>query len=426
MKDKLSALKKKFSSWIDGRRENFSGWNTKRKEKCAEWGVGVKKGVSDLRAKLKKGSANAGACVKNGFSSLKKSVFSLGSKLKAGYSALALKLKNFSWKTEFSKLKKIPMPKDLSFLKKFSFLLILEGLICVGYCLLGQALPDLFGDAVVFPFRQIAVGLRALSLSGSAGNFAAIVLYVLFCLLPAGYLGVCLWKRDFHWTDSCLILLTLLLFPAMYLFINPQFLPSYPAMDAIVGVALYSLLFGYVTLRVVLLFFRSEDIELLQWLNALLGVIAALLVLKICGTELSAMLRRMQSVRESNPDVSLWLTDFFLILRYIFTVLPDFFCCILLLDARGLLKKMHTAPDSPAVVKHAHRLSVKCGVLLAIQVIFSMALNLAQLLLVRYLRTVDSTLFLPLGTMTLVLTLLLAARFIRSHKVLKDENDSFI
>ena len=34
------------------------------------------------------------------------------------------------------------------------------------------------------PFAPIGAGLRALSLSGSGGNTAAVALYVLLCLLP--------------------------------------------------------------------------------------------------------------------------------------------------------------------------------------------------------------------------------------------------
>lgn len=39
-----------------------------------------------------------------------------------------------------------------------------------------------------FPFKQIALVLRTLSLSGSFGNAAAIVLYIVLCSSPVFYM----------------------------------------------------------------------------------------------------------------------------------------------------------------------------------------------------------------------------------------------
>ena len=42
----------------------------------------------------------------------------------------------------------------------------------------------LYSDLITFPFEQLGMGLRKLSLSGSAGNTAAIIAYILICLVP--------------------------------------------------------------------------------------------------------------------------------------------------------------------------------------------------------------------------------------------------
>ncbi len=42
----------------------------------------------------------------------------------------------------------------------------------------------LYSYLITFPFEQLGMGLRKLSLSGSAGNTAAIIAYILICLVP--------------------------------------------------------------------------------------------------------------------------------------------------------------------------------------------------------------------------------------------------
>lgn len=73
------------------------------------------------------------------------------------------------------------------------------------------------------PFVSFGKGLRALSLSGSAGNGAAIALYVLFCSIPA-LVALVAFCRDKKFTASklLLVLLSAYLFAMIYLLINPN------------------------------------------------------------------------------------------------------------------------------------------------------------------------------------------------------------
>lgn len=76
---------------------------------------------------------------------------------------------------------------------------------------------------VYLPFALLGKGLRALSLSGSGGNAAAIVLYVLICLIPA-LVALVAFFRDKKFTVAKLILVLLsgYSFAMMYFFINPN------------------------------------------------------------------------------------------------------------------------------------------------------------------------------------------------------------
>ena len=63
--------------------------------------------------------------------------------------------------------------------------LVVEAVGCVIFCLLRGEVPGVFSGVAAFPFEQIGMGLRWLSLSGGIGNGAAIVLYILLSLFRA-------------------------------------------------------------------------------------------------------------------------------------------------------------------------------------------------------------------------------------------------
>ncbi len=76
------------------------------------------------------------------------------------------------------------------------------------------------------PWEGLSAVLRALSLSGAAGNAAAFLLYVLISLLPAILLGIVLRKekRGMKGEDVWLLILSAYTFYLLYVFINPVLL----------------------------------------------------------------------------------------------------------------------------------------------------------------------------------------------------------
>ena len=103
----------------------------------------------------------------------------------------------------------------------------------------GESLASL----AAFPFAQIGLGLRWLSLSGAVGNGLAIGLYVLLSLIPLIALGV-IWRRGkLRQADALLAVLSALLFWVLYLMVNPGLLTAWLNLAAggIVGRAVLGL-----------------------------------------------------------------------------------------------------------------------------------------------------------------------------------------
>ena len=100
-------------------------------------------------------------------------------------------------------------------------LLSIEAAACVLFCILQRSVSGFFSTIVAFPFEQLGEGLRALSLSGGAGNAAAILFYVLLSLIPAGIWLILKKKQKTMPIDFTLFLLSVLLFVVLYYMINP-------------------------------------------------------------------------------------------------------------------------------------------------------------------------------------------------------------
>jgi hypothetical protein len=67
-------------------------------------------------------------------------------------------------------------------------LLVLEAALCITLSLAKNSFGGAFSALLAFPFEQIGLGLRLLSLTGKLGNSIALTLYAAFCLLPAFFL----------------------------------------------------------------------------------------------------------------------------------------------------------------------------------------------------------------------------------------------
>lgn len=315
--------------------------------------------------------------------------------------------------------------------KAFIFFLACEAVLCILLSFFQEILPGVFTSVMAFPFEQIALGLRILSLSGSAGNAAAIVLYVAVCLIPAALLLVLRRKRGLVPEDALLVLLSGVLFAVIYLMINPGMIPYPVGPDAgrgFLGAIAWSVIAGYVLLRVLRLFFAADVPRLQKYMAALLHGLNILFVYLAFGSAFGELLNSFETLRAGNVgnEHTLGGSYVFLVLQYLVDALPYVLDILAVFSGIRLLTELRADRYSQASVDAAHRLSRICGLALTIIVISNMGFNLLQLVFMKSLRVLSSTVQIPVLSVAFLLATLLLAQYIRENKQLKDDNDMFI
>ena len=313
-------------------------------------------------------------------------------------------------------------------------ILIAEAFACIGLVAMSSVAWGAFSGMLAFPFEQIGLGLRALSLSGFWGNLAAIMLYVAICLCPGAVLLVRK-ERKFYPEDSCLILLSLTLFLVIYQMINPGdislvggFSQGLSIAKAVLGGTVYSIIMGYALLRVLRHFYTSEGDRVQSYLTALLFLLNMLFVAVIFGSGVSEVIKTIQGVQVSNSGNThlFGINYFFIVLRFIIDSLPYALNILIVFSAMSLLQSFKLDKYSAATIASAKKLSKVCGVSLSLVVSSNIAFNVLQLLFKHKLFSVTSAIQIPLFSIAFVLTCLLLTQLITDNKALKDENDSII
>ncbi len=319
--------------------------------------------------------------------------------------------------------------------KIFLALLGVEMALCVVLNVVQASFSGVFITAMAFPFEQFGILLRALSLSGGIGNAVAIIIYATVSLAPAAILLVLMKRRKLHLEDGLLILMSAALFAVLYLMINLGDIGTLFGKVTVLGVGkailggtVYSVICGYLVLRILRLFFDSGAEKLQKYMTVLLCLLNVLFVYMIFGSCFSDLLNSIASLQSGNTgnEHLLGATYFFLALQYAVDALPYLFDVLVVFAALRLLGEMRANRYSDESVEAAGKLSRLCGFVLAVTVLTNVALNLLQLLFARRLMVINNSVQIPLLSIVFVLAVLLLARFIAENKKLKDDNDMFI
>jgi len=314
----------------------------------------------------------------------------------------------------------------------FKIALAAEALLCVLLTVLKTPVGDAFVNAVAFPFEQIGMGLRALSLSGAVGNVFAFLLYIAVCLLPVGGLLLIKRKRKVLPEDGLLLVLSIVLFVAIYLLINPgiieELFHAVPAGKAVLGGTVYSVLIAYLILRILRLFRTSEVGRLQRYLSVLLGLLNVVFVYLIFGAGVKSLMDGIAALQAGNVgnESLLGASYAFAGLQYIMDVLPYAFDILIVFAGIRLLNKLTTDHYSDETVLAASRLFRLCGKTLSITVLAIAAFNLLQLLAAKQLFNINAAVQVPLFSIAFVLAALLFSRLVAENKLLKEDNDSII
>lgn len=314
-------------------------------------------------------------------------------------------------------------------------LLAAEAVACIVFAVIQASFAGVFTSVMAFPFEQIGLGLRGLSLSGGLGNTAAIAIYAAVSLSPLAVLLVLRKRRKLFPEDWLLGLLSAALFMILYLMINPGVIGSLTGGTAgltvgkaVLGCVIYSVFCGYFVLRALRLFFQSDAKTLTRYMSVMLSVLGAIFVYMAFGSRLSGLLDSIAALRAGNVgnEQGLWASYFVLDLGYLADMIPYVLDVVVIFSALRLLGALWADRYSEETVAATARMSRLCAVTLSATVFLSITYNLVQLFFINSLRVVNVTVSIPIFSITFVLAALLLTRFVAENKQLKDENDAFI
>lgn len=315
----------------------------------------------------------------------------------------------------------------------FHGILVCEAVFFVFLYLSREDLPRAFTAVMAFPFEQIGLGLRFLSLLGGIGNAVSVLLYLMLSLIPAGVLLLVGIKRRCDPEDKLLAILSGVLFFVLYLMINPGLISSYTRIaggqhvgKAFLGGIVYSILFGYIALRILRQFYKADLGRLQQYIMVLLYGLNALFIFIVFGAQFGSLLDAIHTLQTGNVghDHALGMSYVVLTLQYLVHTLPYLLNIFVVFAALDLMEAINRAHS--AAVTAATELSRLCGKVLAVTVVSNIGLNLLQLLLIRRLLAVHGSVQIPILSITFVLAVLLLAQYILENKRLKDDNDMII
>lgn len=313
-------------------------------------------------------------------------------------------------------------------LKRISCLLALEAAICIVLCVLQIHVSGLFSAAAAFPLEQIGWGLRRLSLSGPAGNILAVLLYILISLVPFIIWLVLIKKQRMQPIDVLLPCISVLLLAVLYFMVNPGLFHTGVSGTGkwMLGSAFYSVLMGYLVIRILKTCTAGGQKGLLRGLHLVLIVLNMVFIFYIFWQRLGTLLLDVQAALENSTFMEADVDLIFLLLRYGADVLPfllDIGVVFLSGELLNALAKDRYSDHAAAAADHLARFCT--GALIA-SVASQAALNILQLLFCERLSQTNMEISLPVCSLLFVLAVLLFAAFIREDQKLKQENDLFI
>ena len=277
------------------------------------------------------------------------------------------------------------------------------------------------------PFTLLGKGLRVLSLSGPAGNIAAIVIYVTVCLLPL----VLILRKKKDKEDWLLVLGSAMLFYVLYLMINPGLMLN--GMSGYVGSAILcgTVVSVFVSWGILKLLHKGETMEIgsgYHALRVLLGACAALYIVAGFGIGTGELKAEIEAVRTGNTMPGQNLLDTYIFLFFIYSVQVMEYtldACLMILGIE-LTKELEQNPYSESCVMAAGKMSKKAQGYLTVILLSNMVLNIAQVLAASRLYNIDAMVRIPVFSVALCLGSMVLTRLLGQGKEIKEEYDLYI
>ena len=303
-------------------------------------------------------------------------------------------------------------------------------------------------DYMTFPWEQVGLLLRRLSLSGGIGNAAAWILFLAIGALPLLAAAVLLRRRRACGADFLLAALSAALFIGLWFFVNPSYIDRYLSPMPAGGIAKFalasvidSLLLTWFLLRFLL---RMEEghrnqahsregqhstEKVLSGLRILLGLYALVLAIGLIvqgGAEFRAALTALEESNSGSAPFLLEISMLFLALQAVMGLLPSAAKIALLLMMSVFLHHYAADPFGPAACHAMERLRIASGRLLAVVLVANLGFNVLQLAFSRFLLSVNHQILFPLSEIIVILGIRTLSTLYLESKRLKEDNDMFI
>ena len=291
-------------------------------------------------------------------------------------------------------------------------------------------------NLLAFPWAQIGMMLRRLSMSGAAGNVLAWILYILISMIPAAaWIGIRRGKGEKK-TDLFLPVFSLMIFGLLYLAVNPAYLfrltgasaaqTTSSVLMASCALAVDSLLILYLVVRLLRSWKSMESRKLIRNLRYFFYLFGFLMVILVFAGGPADFISALQKVQEGNTADVGAVTRFLVAMKTLAACLPDVTQLLLSVLAVSLLGAMEEDIYGEKTVQNAEVLAVVCGISLVVNLSFLVCCNVLNLMFQSGSSDSSFTAGIPLGYIGFSLILTLIARSLSSGRDLKKDHDLFI
>ena len=291
-------------------------------------------------------------------------------------------------------------------------------------------------EYITFPWEQMGLGLRRLSLSGSAGNIAAWILFLAAGALPLFTMAFLRYRRKSCGADYLLPLLSVSLFAGLWFFINPSYMDRYLSPMPTGGIAkyslaavIYSLFLTWILLRLVFLYEKAGQGRLLAGLRILLGLYGLVLGIGLfvqSSVEFREALRALQESNTGSDSHLVRISTLFLAIQVVIGILPTASQIALLFMMVLFLRRYEKEPFGPEASLAMKRLKAASGRLLTVVLLANAGFNVLQLLCSRFLLTSFHRIPFPLSEILVMLGIRTLSFLYLESRRLKEDNDMFI
>ena len=288
------------------------------------------------------------------------------------------------------------------------------------------------------PFELLGDGLRSLSLSGTVGNIAAIIIYCLLSLIPAFIWIILKNKKHLVKIDGFLIILSGVLFFIIYYLINPTLFMINGIASVTLAFLFYSLLVGYLVLRGITVWSKSDTVGLQNGIRLLIYLLMISLIGAILIECVVNLPQAIQTLKDKNTAVTdpwsmygtnmpgLSVTIVFLVLRSVVTVIPCIWEIVILTIILDIVKELGENRYSEKVINGFEKLGNICKQMLVATVGLNMGYAVLQVVFRNRLYEINMDVNVPIASIVLVLAVMLVAKYMKETQKMKEELDMFI